>query len=382
MAAGRLKVLGITQEQHPARCRLFAQWHGIDWPILWDPFNLTGSKAVPRFRLVDEHGVVRVPRARPSDLDAFLAASFEAPSDPPAAAPADARLVARGLDTASAEGRALEALLYDGAGTCDASIATLRGLPPAAAEAARTFRLGVAHRMRYDGPSSKPVDFADALAHWTSALLQRPDQYIWRRRIQQYGPRPDKPYPFYDWVERARRDVAARGEAPVILPVPLTETERNVWRKATEDETEPDPQDRVPSVDDAPVVRIEEAVAWSTARGKPAARVHLRVVLVDPERASFNASEEVVGWIRTPRGAGWQAAPRRLAGAIAQGARDDRAAVEPVPLEFELTPSEPAGTVDPYLLEGYLLLPICVAEDGRCLVVRQAFAVTIRQPDR
>ena len=53
-AAGKLAVVGITQEQHAERCRLFAQWHQIDWPILWDPFNLTESKVVPRFTLIDE----------------------------------------------------------------------------------------------------------------------------------------------------------------------------------------------------------------------------------------------------------------------------------------------------------------------------------------
>lgn len=39
--------------------------------------------------------------------------------------------------------------------------------------------------------------------------------YIFRRRIQQYGPRLDKPYPFYDWVSEARAAVLARGETPV-----------------------------------------------------------------------------------------------------------------------------------------------------------------------
>ena len=68
--SGKLTVVGITQEQHAARCRLFAQWHGIDWPILWDPFNRTGSKVVPRFTLIDENGVVRSRRPNPDDLEA------------------------------------------------------------------------------------------------------------------------------------------------------------------------------------------------------------------------------------------------------------------------------------------------------------------------
>ena len=41
---GELVVIGITQEQHPDRCALFARWKGLDFPILWDPFNLTMNK--------------------------------------------------------------------------------------------------------------------------------------------------------------------------------------------------------------------------------------------------------------------------------------------------------------------------------------------------
>ena len=48
--SGDLTVIGITQEQHPERCGLFAQWKGIDWPILWDPFNLTEARAVGKPR--------------------------------------------------------------------------------------------------------------------------------------------------------------------------------------------------------------------------------------------------------------------------------------------------------------------------------------------
>ena len=403
VVAGRLAVLGITQEQHPARCRLFAQWKGIDWPILWDPFNLTGSKAVPNFTLVDAHGVVRVAQARPDDLAAFLDTSYEAPGAPPAPASNDTRLVAPSLDPTSVERQVLETLLYDEPAAHDAAVTLLTRLVSTDA-GVRSFRLGVAFRIRYDGAPSEPGDFARALDNWTKALRAQPDQYIWRRRIQQYGPRPDKPYPFYDWVERARADLTAEGQTPVTLPVPLTETERNVWREATADETEPDPHDRVPRAAGEAVAWIDAAVAWSTTRGKPAARVHLRVVPVDPKRASFDAAEEVVGWVRAPVGDDWQVAPRRIVGTIVPGpgipgpgipgpgipgrgipgtgtpgAAEGGAAASPVLLEFELTPSEGAETV---LLEGYVLLPVCRMDDGRCLRVRQSFRVLVPRRDR
>ena len=79
---GVIAVVGITQEQHPERCRLYAQWKEYDWPILWDPFNLTGSKVVPNVVLVDEHGVVRSTRPDPRTfVESFLEVEFDAPAD-------------------------------------------------------------------------------------------------------------------------------------------------------------------------------------------------------------------------------------------------------------------------------------------------------------
>ena len=80
MAAGKLVVVGITQEQHSDRCRLFAQWKGIDWPILWDPINLTGSSAVPIVTAIDEYGIVRSLRPKPETIEAeFLSVVYEPP---------------------------------------------------------------------------------------------------------------------------------------------------------------------------------------------------------------------------------------------------------------------------------------------------------------
>ena len=37
--------------------------------------------------------------------------------------------------------------------------------------------------------------------------------------MQQYGPRLDKPYAFYDWIDAARSELLARGETPIPLKV-------------------------------------------------------------------------------------------------------------------------------------------------------------------
>ena len=44
---GKLVLLGVTQEQHADRCRLFSQWKQFDWPILHDPINVLDLLGVP-----------------------------------------------------------------------------------------------------------------------------------------------------------------------------------------------------------------------------------------------------------------------------------------------------------------------------------------------
>lgn len=74
---GKLVLIGVTQEQHPERCRLFAQWNQFGWPILHDPINVLGSNAVPIILAIDEHGIVRSMRPNPKSFEAdFLSKSF------------------------------------------------------------------------------------------------------------------------------------------------------------------------------------------------------------------------------------------------------------------------------------------------------------------
>ena len=56
-------MVGIIQEQHAERCRLFMQWKKMDWPIMVDSFGLLDVSAVPITLGIDEHGVVhKLPR--------------------------------------------------------------------------------------------------------------------------------------------------------------------------------------------------------------------------------------------------------------------------------------------------------------------------------
>ena len=49
------------------------------------------------------------------------------------------------------------------------------------------FRLGVADRIRHESARRRPGDFQAAIDAWGRALWLDPNQYIWRRRIEQYG---------------------------------------------------------------------------------------------------------------------------------------------------------------------------------------------------
>jgi len=70
--------------------------------------------------------------------------------------------------------------------------------------------LGEAYRKRYESNFRQPEDFQKAVEQWSAALEIDPNQYIWCRRIQQYGPRLDKPYSFYDWSILSQRQVSSR----------------------------------------------------------------------------------------------------------------------------------------------------------------------------
>ncbi len=276
-----LVVLGITQEQHPDRCRLFAQWKGLDFPILWDPFNVTRSKVVPRMMLVDEYGVLVSDRASPQSAEAFAKGERDvveaSPSTDRERLPEVAQLgLVDGSRTDARVVFALSELLWRGAEhvgeAVDALTAHVARYPD---DAVSHFRLGVAHRMRHDSKSRKATDFQAAVDHWSAALARDPSQYIWRRRIQQYGPLLDKPYPFYDWVARATAEVTARGDEPVELPVSLSRTERLGRSPETVEITEsPDPDEGVP-FDDGSWLDVVVSVVPDTAGRDHVLRLHV-----------------------------------------------------------------------------------------------------------
>lgn len=400
--SGDLVVIGVTQEQHPDRARLFARWHGIDWPILWDPFNLTGSAAVPMAMGVDERGVIvrgvlNPRRFEDQVLDDFMKL-------PPARDVLEPRVLHPGLgldgvqrptlageDLLLVPEQAISRLLFyesvqgkplPGA-ELDHAIRSLRvAATSPGARPAEHFRLGVALRLRYDSPHRRPEDFQGSLDSWIAALMQEPSQYIWRRRIQQWGPRLDKPYPFYDWVDRATEEIVARGEEPPSILVPLTGSEVAGSTKELPlleaEDAHPDPDEGVPR-DPGRLVRIESAAALHTGVAgdrvrAPVGTSRIHVVLrPDEDRAVHwsNDAGPTLVWVEVPEG--WNLR-RNLHVISGPGEVSD----EVRRLDFEVRP--PLGPPTPGEVRGIAFYYVCEGKSGECTYLAQEFVVPVPLP--
>lgn len=376
--SGELAMVGIVSEQHPDRARLFAQWKQMEWPILVDSLNLLDVSAVPIHVLIDEAGVVQAVGVRSvEEVEAFVARP--APADVGEAidvAPPDldAMREAAARGNRAAKLALAHALVMFGAGEdLDEAIALYESaLAADAADGRAFFQLGVALRRRFESERRRPDDFAAAIAAWQAALELDPNQYIWRRRIQQYGPRLDKPYSFYDWVHEARREIEARGEAPAALTVEPSGAEfaspQKEFAGAGADPA-PDPDRRI-EVDDGEFIDIRPAVAPGTA-GQRAVRVHVWLTPRDERKAHWNnEAEPLAVWLHPPEG--W-AVDRRLAGVPNP---DSATSEEARSVEFEVSwpaDAEPGART----LRGSAYYNVCEDVDGVCLYRRQDFAVPV-----
>jgi hypothetical protein len=229
--------------------------------------------------------------------------------------------------------------------------------------------------MRHDSPNARPGDFQAAVDHWSAALAADPSQYIWRRRLQQYGPRLDKPYPFYGWIEEARAEILARGETPVPLAVEPSGAERDAPAKglaAADESAPPDGADGVPR-DAGDWLEVETAVVFDTSGDAPVARVHLALRPNTARKVHWNNEIEPTQlWIGDPElPDGWQADARRLVGELpaAETSQETRR------FEFELRPPAGGGTLRPFVL-----FHACEDVDGECVYLRRDIELTVTPP--
>lgn len=381
--AGDLVVLGIVQEQHADRCRLFAQWKGIDWPILHDPLNLIGIQVVPVVIAIDEHGIVRDTKPSLDTLGpSFVAKKFPAPDNPhryrieTLPDPRGTRRYAgeaRDADHWRAHGDAL--ILAGLPPQIDEAITAYgRALEKDPADAAALFRLGVAHRIRHDRPQRRPDDFQLAADAWRKALRSQPNHYIYRRRIQQYGPRLDKPYPFYDWIATARQEITARGATPVTLACEPTGAEQaRPARKFKSDSNKGprgDPKGKIRR--DKKLILVTTAVVRGTDKNnRNVVQVHLTFRPRAENQAHWNnESDPLRLWIKKPK------TGRRAKRFLEHPNPDQAVSNEERTLSFEIKlPSKQKGSLT---VKAYALYNVCEGKDGKCQFLRQDVKVKIK----
>jgi hypothetical protein len=391
--SGALQVVGIVQEQHPDRTQLYADWQGLDFPILWDPFNTVGVDYVLISSFVDGYGMVRETGLSPRDGDhlrMLLNKDWSPPDEDLKAAapwltPAMGRLkIAHQSGTLPSIKASISRVLWPAPGTSPTKgvldelvTNTEKRLATRSAYPADHFRAGVARRLRFDSKFASSGDGQAAIDHWVQALTLNPNQYIWRRRIQQWGPRLDKPYPFYDWVDRAFADLKKRGHPHSPLQAALSGSEVAGKGKSAhadqEQKGEPDPDGKLQR-DKGVLVRVESASAPHSdiaksgeSKGDKSARVHITLRPLAGSHWTPDTDAPQV-WLHAPEG--WRIASDLLE---FPGPKETTT-TKPLSLDFEIEAPQVAqmGT-----LNGYVVYSICKS-DGVCLFKRQDFSLEIR----
>lgn len=355
--AGKLAVLGITQEQHPARTALFMQWQELKWPVLLDSLNLLECKGIPFTLLLDEHGVVRYQNPKDEELTTFLETNYPKPDKPAN------KTVFPSKD--STEGR----LMWGKAEQLDTVIGDFKAqIKDTPSEGTTHFRLGVAYRKRYDSEYRKEGDFLQAVASWKEGLRLVPSQYIWRRRIQQYGPRLDKPYSFYDWVHQAREEIKERGETPHPLLTEPTGAEFAYPEKEAANAAlaeHPDPKHQVP-IDTEDFIQLEAVAVASTDAKRPAYRVHLTFTPNKMHKVHWTNDAGPLTFFPEPEKSDTEIVHLQVSAPPHEAASNETRHVE-----FEVR-----GEL-PKTLTGNAYFYVCEDTDGTCLFLRKPVKVTL-----
>lgn len=406
---GTIQMVGIIQEQHPDRARLFMQWKQMGWPILVDSYDLLQAPYVPISLAIDEDGVIRevLPAMREGgsvdedfvaetfgDADDRTRASDRDPATPDATATprAGARPEAVRPDVAALFERARSQddaetwkafgdaiAVWGGAGRVDQAIdAYKRVIEADPSDGMAHFRLGVAHRMRYDSEGRRDGDFQRAVDAWSAALDIDPNQYIWRRRIQQYGPRLDKPYPFYDWIVTAREEIRARGDEPAELTVEPRGSEFASPQREFESDrgsaAEPDPRGRVLR-DESEFVDAEAVAVPARVGPGGVTRLHFSFEPITHTRAHWNnEAEPMVLWLDPPKG--WEVETRMYSHPLPPEIVSQETRV----IEAEVRAPDELGR-GPVTIPGYALYYVCEDVNGICMYRRQDVEVEVR-PER
>jgi tetratricopeptide (TPR) repeat protein len=375
-------MVGIIQEQHPDRARLFMQWKQMGWPILVDSLNLLGVAVVPITLAIDEYGIIRAVNPERETIEqSFLTKTYSKPPEQAVTEikPPDLKQLKVGTAADSAfswRSYADALVLWGTENQLDEAIVTYeKAIGLESSHSPTYFRLGVAYRKRYESIVRRADDFQRAVEYWTKALEMDPNQYIWRRRIQQYGPRLDKPYPFYDWVPTARQEIQARGKKPAPLVVEPGEAEfaspLKTFVKDQPVRQQPDKGGRVLR-DKEGFIQAETALVPAAVAPGESLRAHLAFRPNLQRKAHWNnETEDLVLWVDPPTG--WEVNSRYLSvpnpkTAVSQETRS---------IEFELKCPVTARP-GPVRIPAYALYYVCEDVNGTCLYRRQDVVLEVQ----
>jgi len=339
-----------------------------------DALNLLTVDVVPITLFIDEFGIIR--KVNPNlknaktELQKFLSAGAQS-----GLRNSSYKKENRKSSTMILQQRASQLILWQGSEKLDDAIALFsEAINSEPHNSALHFRLGVAQRMRYDSKYRKDADFKFAVENWEKALELNPNQYIWRRRIQQYGPRLDKPYTFYDWIYQARKDIKKRGEIPAQLKVEPAGAEFAVPLKVFEfdslSHSEPDPQGKI-TLDKGEFINIETVVVQATSTRQNTARVHVEFLPNEDNKAHWNNEvENLKFWINIPQS--WKASSQYLE------VNNPRVSIskEVRKLEFEIKWPRDEQNKNK-TLTAYALYYVCEDVNGTCLYRRQNIPIKI-----
>lgn len=385
--SGALVVIGVVQEQHPDRARLYRQWRKLDWPIYVDALNLLGIRVVPLPVAIDQAGIVRHERLKPSTVVAkFVRETYPSTNIDDALSRAQQPSLPSLIEDATHGGDAGSwrrlgdaHFLFGGPDALDQAVeAYEKAVVLDANDGRAQFRLGVTLRRRHESAKRQRGDAQASVERWGRALAIDPNQYIWRRRIEQYGPRLDKPYNFYFWVKQARKEILARGATPLPLRVEPAGSElappaRGMASHEVSAMPDPDPTGRIHR-DAKRLVAIESVV--TPARVAPGGRVRVQVTfrLNEQARPLWNNESRPLTMSLAPAKdiPGWSLAEGQLtfANAARPETRETRA------VEFEIAFSR-AARLGPLELPAYALYSVCEDTGGKCYYLRQDFSVVV-----